>query len=128
VYAPAGRSAPAEADCFGRPATPSARRPATGDRPVGGAAAVDPQQTPGGGETAVGRGLHSFPIQLNLSASVHRMTNSAHQRVLELLKLSSNVNLCKPLAVGGPFSAEDTYRPCRARVAPVGRCSLPNPS
>jgi len=57
---------------LGRPATPSARRPATGDR-RGGAAAADPQQTPGGGEPAV----------------------------------------------GGPFSAEDTYRPCRARVAPA---------
>jgi len=27
-----------------------------------------------GASTVAGRGLHSFPIQLNLSSSVHRMT------------------------------------------------------
>ena len=39
-----------------------------------------------------GRGLHSFPSQLNLSSSVPRITDLAHECVLELLKLSSNVN------------------------------------
>ena len=50
-----------------------------------------------------GRGLHSFPFQLNLSTSVHRVTNCTHESVLQLLKLSSNVNKCKPLVPG--FSA-----------------------
>jgi len=45
-----------------------------------------------------GRGLHSFPIQRNLSPlSTVYPTYLAHERVLELLKLSSNVNECKPL-------------------------------
>jgi len=43
------------------------------------------------------RGLHSLPLQLNLSASVHRMTLLPHECVLELLKLSCNVDECKPL-------------------------------
>ena len=47
-----------------------------------------------------GRGLHSFRFQLNLSSSVHRVTHFNPECVLELLKLSSNVNQCKPL-VGG---------------------------
>ena len=40
------------------------------------------------------RGVHSFPIQLNLSSSVHRVTQLTPECVLELLKLSSNVNQC----------------------------------
>jgi len=36
-----------------------------------------------------------------LSTSVHRVTNLTHECVLELLKLRSNLNECKPL-VGGP--------------------------
>ena len=51
-------------------------------------------------ERIEGRGLHSFPFQLNLSYSVHRITNLTHECVLELLKLSSNVNECKPLIEG----------------------------
>jgi Rps23 Pro-64 3,4-dihydroxylase Tpa1-like proline 4-hydroxylase len=48
----------------------------------------------------IGRGLHSFPFQLNLSYSVHPITNLTHECVLELLKLSSHVNECKPLFLG----------------------------
>jgi len=44
-----------------------------------------------------GRGSHSLPFQLNLSSFVHRMTHSNHECVLELLKLSCNVDECKPL-------------------------------
>jgi len=51
-----------------------------------------------------GRGLHSFPFHLNLTSSVHRMTKVTHECVLELLKLSSNVNECKPLRSGAPRS------------------------
>jgi len=49
-----------------------------------------------------GRGLHSYPIQLNSSSSVHRVTRPylAHKGVLELLKLSSTINECKPLTSG----------------------------
>jgi len=43
------------------------------------------------------RGLHSFPFQLNLSNSVRCIPNLTHECVLVLLKLSSNVNECKPL-------------------------------
>ena len=45
-------------------------------------------------------GLTSFPFPLNLSSSVHRLIQliSLTQKcVLELLKLSFNVNECKPL-------------------------------
>jgi hypothetical protein len=45
-----------------------------------------------------GRGLHSFRFQLNLNSFVHRVTQL--ERVLELLKLSSNVNQCEPLDDG----------------------------
>ena len=77
-----------------------------------------------------GRGLHSFPFQLNLSSSVHRITNGPHECVLELLKLSSNVNECKPLdgggdegllAVGDGAGAAPTYA---YDPAWVGRCRL----
>jgi hypothetical protein len=47
-----------------------------------------------------GRGLHSFPFQLNLSSSVHRINQLTRGCVPELLKLSSNVNECKPLDDG----------------------------
>ena len=43
------------------------------------------------------RGLHSFRFQLNLSSSVHRVTQLSPTCVLELLKLSANVNEYKPL-------------------------------
>jgi hypothetical protein len=44
------------------------------------------------------RGLHSFRFQLNLSSSVHCVTQLINPEcVLELLKLSSNLNECKPL-------------------------------
>ena len=43
------------------------------------------------------RGLHSFQYQLNLRSSVHRVTQLNPECVLELLKLSSNVNEWKPL-------------------------------
>ena len=48
----------------------------------------------------MGRGVHSFPCQLNLSSSVHHITQKTHERVLALLKLSSNANECKPLSMG----------------------------
>ena len=44
------------------------------------------------------RGLQLFRFQLNLSSFVHRVTQLNPECVLELLKLSSNVNECKPLA------------------------------
>ena len=64
--------------------------------------------SPGGGarapgvmrSTRVGRGLHSFRFQFNLSSYVHRVTQIHPERVLELLKLSSDVNECKPLHAG----------------------------
>jgi hypothetical protein len=54
------------------------------------------------GHWVVGRGQNSFPLQLNLSDSVRRITQLtlSHECVLELLKLSSNVNECKLLLVG----------------------------
>jgi hypothetical protein len=51
-------------------------------------------------EGAGGRGLHSVPFLLNLSSPVHRVTQVNHECVLELPKLSSNLNECKPLAGG----------------------------
>jgi len=48
-------------------------------------------------EWPMNRGLHSFRFQLNLSSSVHRVTQLNPECVLELLKLSSNVNECKLL-------------------------------
>jgi len=48
-----------------------------------------------------GRGLHSFRFQLNLSSAVHRVTQLNPECVPELLKLSPNVNECKPLMSGG---------------------------
>jgi len=47
-----------------------------------------------------GKGVHSFRFQLNLSSSVHRGTQLNPECVLELLKLSSNVNECQPLPGG----------------------------
>ena len=47
------------------------------------------------------RGLHLFPFQLNSSSSVHRRANLTHECVLELLKLSREVDQCKPLMAGG---------------------------
>ena len=48
----------------------------------------------------MGRGLLSFRCQLNLSSPVHRVTQLKPECVLEMLKLSSKVNECKPLRVG----------------------------
>ena len=53
-----------------------------------------------------GRGLHSFRLQLNLSSSVHRVTQLNPDSVLELLELSSNVNECKPLLTGTLMSVD----------------------
>jgi len=53
------------------------------------------------GVGAVRQGLQSFPFQLNFSSSVHRIPSFNHECVLELLKLSSNVNKCEPLLCGG---------------------------
>jgi len=47
-----------------------------------------------------GRGLHWFRFQLNLSSSVHHVAQLNPECVLELLKLSSDVNDCKPLVFG----------------------------
>jgi len=43
------------------------------------------------------RGLHSFPFQLNLSSLSTISPNLTNECVLQVLKLSSNVNECKPL-------------------------------
>jgi hypothetical protein len=47
-----------------------------------------------------GKGLHSFRFQLNLSSSVHRVSQLTRECVLALLKLSSNAKECKPLLCG----------------------------
>ena len=70
------RAAEAEAAAAGQ-------RLGGGQEPVGG---VDDA-----GELPQGRGLHSYRFQLNLSSSVHRVTQL--NCVLELLKLSSIVNM-----------------------------------
>jgi hypothetical protein len=84
-----------------------------------------------GGVLGGGRGLYSFPIQLNLSSSVHYIPSLPHEYVLELLKLSSNVNECKPLgggdgAVGGESpNARPRPRPRGpggAEPEPAGAC------
>jgi len=66
------------------------------------------------------RGLHSFRLQLNLSSSVHRVTQLNHECVLELLNLSSNVNECKPL---GLASIICPAVPCRSGRRPRARCT-----
>ena len=43
------------------------------------------------------RGLNTFPFQLNLSSSLHHITQLNPECVLKLLKSSSNVKECKPL-------------------------------
>ena len=50
-----------------------------------------------GNPAPVKQGLTLVPVQLNLSSSVHRVTRLNPECVLELLKLSSTVNECKPL-------------------------------
>jgi hypothetical protein len=64
-----------------------------------------------------GRGLPSFPFQLNLSSSVHRVTQLNPECVLELLKLSSNVKQCQPLVHG---VAADPHNDEAATVSEVG--------
>jgi hypothetical protein len=61
------------------------------------------------------RGLHSLRFQLNLSSSVFRVTQLNPECILELLKLSSNVNECKPLPVN--LTAANLLR--RAAAAPA---------
>jgi len=56
------------------------------------------------GFDASGRGSSSLRFQLNLSSSVHHVTQLNSECVLELLKLSSTVNECKPLASGRRLS------------------------
>ena len=77
----------------------------------------------GGGVFITGRGLHLFRFQLNLSASVHRVTQLNPECVLELLKLSSNVNKCKPLITGikssPSYFTDSTITDCNA-TAPSG--------
>ena len=70
-----------------------------------------------GGAGVHGRGLYSFRFQLNLSSSVHRVTQLNPECVLELLKLSSNVNECKPLVHG----AGAAQQPAAVRVRGVVR-------
>jgi len=51
-----------------------------------------------------GRGLHSFSISAQLELFYHNTftveATLTHECVLELLKLSSNLNECKPLPRG----------------------------
>ena len=56
------------------------------------------------------RGLHSFRFQLNLSCSVHSVTQLNPECVLELLKLISNVNECKPLCCSRRHRMPSTSR------------------
>jgi hypothetical protein len=60
-------------------------------------------------------GLHSFRVQLNLSSSVHRVTQLNPQCVLDLLKLRSNVNECEPLIGGWWFRRRRRRRRRRER-------------
>ena len=69
-------------------------------KPLGVGLPVDFDPGRGGVDGRGGRVLHSFRFQLNLSSSVHRVTQLNPECVLELLKLSSNVNECKPLGGG----------------------------
>jgi hypothetical protein len=72
-----------------------------------------------------GRGLHSFRFQLNSSSSVHRVTQHNPKCILKLLKLSSNVNRCKPLPHGvhggAPRDAESPTdrHPSHVRAVPL---------
>jgi len=79
-----------------------------------------------------GRGLHSFRFQLNLSSSVHRVTQLNPECVMELLKLSSNVNECKPLIAGRLRGLNkggdlDQSRPDASVVPRAPRVKLGNP-
>jgi len=49
---------------------------------------------------APGRGIHSFPFQLNLAVLSATRPTSTHEGVPKVLKLSRRVNECKPLASG----------------------------
>ena len=60
-----------------------------------------------------GRGLHSFRYQLNFSSALHRVTQLNPECVLELLKLSSNVNECKPLLEGPGGGRADLQAMCK---------------
>ena len=51
---------------------------------VGGATGARAEEASGGGGEG-GRGLHSFRFQLNLSSSIHRVTQLNPECVLELL-------------------------------------------
>ena len=82
---------------------------------VAGAASAVADAVDGDG----GRGLHSFRFQLNLSSSVHRVTQLNPECVLELLKLSSNVNECQPLHGGGAFKPSITAPPFIPKPKPL---------
>jgi hypothetical protein len=73
-----------------------------------------------------GRGLHSFPFQLNLSSLVHYTTKLDYEHVLELLKLSSKVNDCKPL-VGGEASPDTAQQQAAADFATSTLQQTPRP-
>jgi hypothetical protein len=65
-----------------------------------------------------GRGLHPFRFQLNLSSSVTVSPNSSHECVLEMLKLSTKVNECKPLSNGAKQSVAQAVMAVCGPVVP----------
>ena len=71
-------------------------------------------------DVPAGRGLHSFRFQLNLSSSLHRVTQLNPERVLEWLKFSYNVNECKPLPAGSCAFFTPSQFAAEARVAATG--------
>ena len=75
----------------------------------------------GSDELFAGRALHSFPLQLNLSSSVHRTTHLNSSYVLELLKLSFDVDECEPLFAGYLYFRDAPDSPA---IHKVGRCRL----
>ena len=74
------------------------------------------------------RGLHSFPFQLNYSSSVHQLPSFTRERVLRLLKLSSNVNECKHLPQPPPFCSFQGLASCVSPSMSRGPCPSRHPS
>ena len=66
-----------------------------------------------------------FRFQLNLSSSVHGVTQLDPECVLELLKLSSDVNECKPLPLFHCGEVQPTLGGDAARHSDPGRGHRP---
>jgi hypothetical protein len=75
------------------------------------------------GRGVTGRGLLSFPLQLNMSSSVYCITNLTHECVVELLNLSSTVNECTPLVAAATGRAVQVD-PIKPKLKPPGKKRL----